>query len=274
MYDGQEELDNLAWDNNDEDSEKALKQMRHKSVCRNIEELSEAKFGKPATLITPLVAGGFNMLYRIRVEEISPDIMVRLPCPSLIQFPWEKTAQEAATAALIAKETSLPIPRLHFYSEESPVGPYVMMDRVEIQGSVSARLTQPSKGPSEPHVLDPDISDSTLEAVWGQIAQCYLQLHQPTLLFSQRLRAPGIFDSGATTFGLATSSWQARMRSQLLLTGSLPTLDLPSSLSIRRGGCFSRRWRCGRPAWTLVCGVSEAPGNVARRDEKGRSRDG
>lgn len=87
MYDGQEELDNLAWDKNDEDSEKALKQMRHKSVCRNVEGLSEAKFGKPATLITPLVAGGFNMLYRIRIEEISPDIMVRLPCPSLVQFP-------------------------------------------------------------------------------------------------------------------------------------------------------------------------------------------
>ena len=180
MYDGQEELDNLAWDKNDEDSEKALKQMRHKSVCRNVEELSEAKFGKPATLITPLVAGGFNMLYRIRLEDTSPDIMVRLPCPSLIQFPWEKTAQEAATAALITKKTRLPIPRQHFYGEESPVGPYVMMDRVEFQGSVSARLTTPSKDSSEPHVLDPDIADPTLEAIWGQIAQCYLQLHQLT----------------------------------------------------------------------------------------------
>lgn len=180
MYDGQEELDNLAWDKNDEDSEKALKQMRHSSVCRNIEKLSEVKFGKPATLITPLVAGGFNMLYRIRLEETSPDIMVRLPCPSLIQFPREKTAQEAATAALVAKETGLPIPRLHFYGDESPVGPYVMMDRVEIQGSVSARLTQPSDDSSEPHILDPDIADSTLEAIWGQIAQCYVQLHQVT----------------------------------------------------------------------------------------------
>lgn len=180
MYGGQEELDNFAWDKNDEVSEKALKQMRHKSVCRNIEELCEAKFGKSATLITPLIGGGFNMLYRIRLEETSPDIMVRLPCPSLIQFPWEKTAQEAATAAFIAKRTWLPIPRQHFYGEESPVGPYIMMDRVEIQGSVSARLTKPSKDSSEPHVLNPNIGVSTLEAIWGQIARCYLQLHQLT----------------------------------------------------------------------------------------------
>ena len=55
-----------------------------------------------------------------------------------------------------------------------------MMDRVELQGSVSARLTQPSKDSSEPHVLDPDIADSTLETIWGQIAHCYLQLHQLT----------------------------------------------------------------------------------------------
>ncbi|UNI16996.1 hypothetical protein JDV02_003378 [Purpureocillium takamizusanense] len=180
MYDGQEELDNLAWDKNDVDTKEALLDMRHKTVCRNVEELSEARFGKPARLITPLIGGGFNMLYRIRLEDTSPDIMVRLPCPGLIQFPQEKTAQEAATARLIAKETRLPIPRQHFYDMESPVGPYVMMDHVENQGSVSARLTDPSKDISEPHALDPEIADSTLDAIWGQIAQCYLQLHQLT----------------------------------------------------------------------------------------------
>ena len=78
------------------------------------------------------------------------------------------------------KETGLPIPRLHFYGKEPPVEPYVMMDRIEIQGSVSARLTKPSKDSSGSHVQDPHISDSALEAIWGQIAQCYLQLHQLT----------------------------------------------------------------------------------------------
>lgn len=180
MYDGQEELDNLAWDKNDEDSGKALKEMRHKELCRRIEELVGAKFGKPAKLVPPLVGGGFNMLYRISIEQQSPDIMVRLPCPGLVQFPGEKTAQEAATAALLANETGLPIPHQHFYGENSPVGPYLMMDRVEMYGSVSTRLTTPNKDSSEPHVLDPDVDESTLENIWGQIAQCYLRLHQLT----------------------------------------------------------------------------------------------
>ena len=176
MYEGQEELDNVAWDKNDVNSERALKLMRHKSTCRNIEELAEVKFGKPATLVPPLVAGGFNMLYRIRVEATSPDIMVRLPCPSLVQFPQEKTAQEAATAAFVSKKkkkkTRLSIPRQHLYGDETPVGPFIMMDHVEMQSSVSARLTNPNEDPSEPHALDPNIADSTLEVIWGQIASC------------------------------------------------------------------------------------------------------
>ncbi|MBE3041544.1 phosphotransferase [Candidatus Bathyarchaeota archaeon] len=122
--------------------------------------------------------------------------MVRLPCPCLIQFPSEKTLQEAATAAVIAKETGLPIPRQHFYDDASPVGPYVMMDYVETQGSVSARLTVPGKDSSVPHVLDPDIAESTLEAIWGQIAQCYLQLHQLKFprIGSLVEISPGIYD--------------------------------------------------------------------------------
>ncbi|SPO05371.1 uncharacterized protein DNG_08058 [Cephalotrichum gorgonifer] len=136
------------------------------------------------------------MHYRIRLEGTSPDIMVRRPCPSLVQFPREKIAQEAATAAVIAKETGLLIPRLHFYGEESPVGPYVMMDHVESQGSVSARLTRPSEDPSEAHVLDSAVADSTLEAIWGQIAQCYLQLYQLTFprIGSFLETAPGNYD--------------------------------------------------------------------------------
>ncbi|KAH6697237.1 hypothetical protein F5X68DRAFT_238615 [Plectosphaerella plurivora] len=154
--------------------------MRHKSACRKVEQLAEEKFGSRATLVSPLVGRGFNMLYRVHVEDRAPDIMVRLPCTTLIQFPEEKTAQEAATAALVAKETKLPIPQLHFYGKNSPAGPYIMMDRVEMSGSVSARLTKPSEDSSNPHSLDPEVDDAILNSIWGQIARIYLQLHQLT----------------------------------------------------------------------------------------------
>ncbi|KAK1973252.1 phosphotransferase [Colletotrichum cereale] len=176
MYDGQEELDNLVWDKNDEDHDEAQRRMRLSTTCRKVAELAEEKFGKPATLISPLVVGGFNILYRIRLEETSRDVMVRLPCPSLVQFPDEKTVHEAATAALIAKQTQLPIPRQFFYGQDSKVGPFVIMERIENCGSVSARLTKPSEDSSTPHVLDPDVSESTLDVIWGKVAACLLQL--------------------------------------------------------------------------------------------------
>lgn len=180
MYDSQEELDNLVWDKNDEDFDAAQKRMRLKTICRQVEELVEEKLGSPATLITPLIMGGFNILYRVRVEGRTPDVMVRLPCPSLVQFPSEKTIQEAATAAYIAKVTGLPIPRHLFHGQDSPVGPFIIMDRIENRGSVSERLIKPNEDPSAPHVLDPDVSDSTLEAIWTKIAHCLLQLSQIT----------------------------------------------------------------------------------------------
>ncbi|KAI5460752.1 phosphotransferase [Mariannaea sp. PMI_226] len=180
MYDGQEELDNLVWDKNDEDSDEAQKRMRLKTTCRKVEQLTEEKFGKSATLVSPLIVGGFNILYRVRLEGMSPDVMVRLPCPSLVQFPKEKTIQEAATASFIAKETQLPIPRNFFYDQDSIVGPYVIMERIENCGSLSARLTRPSEDSSAPHVLDPNVSESTLEAIWSKVAHCMLRLSRIT----------------------------------------------------------------------------------------------
>lgn len=180
MYDGQEELDNLVWDKNDEDSDEAQKRMRLKTTCRKVEELAQEKFAKPATLISPLIFGGFNILYRIRLEGTSPDVMVRLPCPSLVQFPNEKTVYEATTAALIAKQTQLPIPRQLFYDQDSTVGPFVIMEHVENCGSLSARLTRLSEDSSALHVLDPNVSESTLEVIWGKVAHCLLQLSRMT----------------------------------------------------------------------------------------------
>jgi hypothetical protein len=157
LYDGQEELDNLVWDKNDEDSEAAQNKLRLNTFCRKVEEFVQHKFGKPAKLITPLMFGGFNVLYCIRVEGMSPDVMLRLPCPSVVQFPGEKTVYEAAIACLLAEKTQLPIPRHLFFGEDSSLGPFIVMQRQENSGSISARLTRPSETPSSPHVLDPNL---------------------------------------------------------------------------------------------------------------------
>jgi hypothetical protein len=47
-----------------------------------------------------------------------PDVMVRVPCPSLVQFPVEKTMNEAATASFLVSQTQLPIPSPLFFGKD------------------------------------------------------------------------------------------------------------------------------------------------------------
>ncbi|KAH7197886.1 phosphotransferase [Fusarium flagelliforme] len=180
FYDGQEELDNLVWDKNDEDTEAAQKQLRLTTFCQKVEDFVQEKFGKPAKHITPIIVGGFNVLYRVRVEGMSPDVMLRVPCPSLVPFPGEKTIYEAATACMVAERTELPIPRPMDFGDESNLGPFIILQRHENKGSISARLTRPSEDPSSPHVLDPNASESMLYSIWGKVTHCLLQLSQLT----------------------------------------------------------------------------------------------
>ncbi|KAK1766503.1 hypothetical protein QBC33DRAFT_578854 [Phialemonium atrogriseum] len=171
MYDGQEELDNLVWDKNDEDWDESLKQMRLKTTCRQVEHLAELKYGKTATLISPLIIGGFNTIYRIHLEGVSPGVLVRLPGPSLA-----------------------PIPRHFFYGRDPTLGSFIILQHVENRGSMSARLTTPNDDPSVTHVLNPDVAETTLQNLWTKAARCLLQLSQ---LSYPRIGALVEVDSGS-----------------------------------------------------------------------------
>jgi hypothetical protein len=106
---GREDFDNVAWDRNDEAWEKSRKRLRQTSICRLVESLVEQKFNKRTTLVSiPLIIGGYNILYRVRLDGVSPNVIVRLPCPHLAQFPDEKTLREAATARYIGRNTQFP----------------------------------------------------------------------------------------------------------------------------------------------------------------------
>jgi hypothetical protein len=114
MYRGQEELDNLVWDKNDEDVEKSQNKLRLEATCRRIEDFAHRKLGKPASIVAPLLFGGFNLLYRMQVQDQDEDVMIRVPCPKLVIFSDEKTMYEAATATFLAEKTDLRIPRQYF----------------------------------------------------------------------------------------------------------------------------------------------------------------
>lgn len=73
-----------------------MSQARLSSTGRKIESLSAKGFGKPVNLVAPLIIGGFNVLYPIRIEGF-PNVLVRVPCGNQALFPEEKTLADAAT---------------------------------------------------------------------------------------------------------------------------------------------------------------------------------
>ncbi|KAF4438625.1 hypothetical protein F53441_12758 [Fusarium austroafricanum] len=219
MYDGQEELDNLVWDKNDADSAAAQDELRLMAFCSKVEEFVQGKFGKPASLISPMIFGGYNVVYRVRVQGISPDLILRLPCPRLVPFPHEKTMYEAATASLLATWTQLPVPRPFFFDEDPSLGPLIIMEQVENSGNISARLTRPNK---DPHVLDPSVPESTLKAMWGKVARCLLELSQ--LSFP---RIGSLLQTGDDVYEVCCRPLSENM-SDMIRLANIPSCILPS----------------------------------------------
>ncbi|TVY38041.1 hypothetical protein LSUB1_G005273 [Lachnellula subtilissima] len=170
-----QDFDELVWDKNDEKWEEVQKALSKKSMCRRLELLVTEKFGKPATWITPMILGGFNNLYRIRIEDAF-DVLVRRPSVSQAQLPEEKTLPEAATAKYIQQNTKISTPRVFYYSSFSDVGPYIIIEHVQNKSTLSHALTTPGIDRSITHALDPNISQDTLEDLYFRVANIILKL--------------------------------------------------------------------------------------------------
>ncbi|EEU43829.1 uncharacterized protein NECHADRAFT_29954 [Fusarium vanettenii 77-13-4] len=170
MNKARQNFDEVAWDRNDEAWEKSQKQLRLKSTCRLVESLAAKVLGKRASLVSPIFFGGFNVLYRIHLEGHDPDVIVRLPCPDLVQFPEEKTLYEAATMACLAQNTPIPVPAVFHYTSSSDVGPVIILQHVETTRDMSDALAIPSQDPDETPVLNPSIDEETLRRLYKNIA--------------------------------------------------------------------------------------------------------
>ncbi|KAL0932598.1 phosphotransferase family protein [Colletotrichum truncatum] len=175
-----QDSDNLAWDRSDDLWEEAVRQVRLSSQCQKIESFAKSILGEPAKFTTPLVIGGFNVLYPIRLEGISPSVLVRLPCPNQAIFPEEKTISEAATARYIAKHTQLLVPKVFHYGNYPGIGPFMIIQDLGSRKTMSQALDTSPNDPDETAVLNPDISDSRLTDLYMKMARCVLQLAQPT----------------------------------------------------------------------------------------------
>ncbi|KAK1769600.1 hypothetical protein QBC33DRAFT_576756 [Phialemonium atrogriseum] len=159
MGDDRADFDNVAWDRNDEAWEESQKWFRRVCTLRKIEAFVTQKLGKTATWVTPLRIGGFNNLYRLRIEG-----------PNQAHF--------------VAQNTRIPVAQVLFYglsSPESEVGPFLIIKHVENCGTMSHALAMPNeKDPTEAHMLNPGVSEGVVERFYGKAAVHLLQLFEPS----------------------------------------------------------------------------------------------
>lgn len=79
-----------------------------------------------------------------------------------------------------AEYTQLPVPDLITHGNDPDAGPFMIIQDLKARRNMSKCLEKPRQDSDESPVLDPNISDSKIRSVYGQMARCLLQLAQPT----------------------------------------------------------------------------------------------
>lgn len=156
--------------------DKSIDQMRLKTTCREVERVAKGTLGKQATLVSPLIMGGFNIIYRISLEGGLPMSWSGSPAPAWFSSLDEKVLQETATANYLVENTKIPVPRHIFCGRDPTVGSFIILQHVASCGSLSARPKIPNEDLSVTHVLNPDVPESVLEGLWGKVAHQLLQI--------------------------------------------------------------------------------------------------
>ncbi|KAF4481591.1 phosphotransferase [Fusarium agapanthi] len=178
--DARQDADNLAWDQSHERWEKALKHVRASATCRKVEAFASRTFGKPSTVVTPLIIGGFNVVYPFKIQGMASQVLVRLPCPDQAIFPEEKTMVEVATAACIKQHTQVPIPKIFHHGCDEEIGPYMIIEDLDTRRGMSHALETPRDDPNDAPILNPKISETQLKDLYLKMEECVLPLSQPT----------------------------------------------------------------------------------------------
>lgn len=126
----------------------------------------------------------------------------------------------------IAAKTTIPVPKVYHFgtAAENPtgLGPFIIMDYINHQRTMSDTLNNPNLGSDESHILDPNISKKKLEFLYRQMANIILQLS--TLTFP---RIGSFTQDKNGHFSVSGRPLIQNMNSLLEFAGVTPTL-LPS----------------------------------------------
>lgn len=226
MGDDRADFDNLAWDTNDVAWEASQAYFRRVSTVRKLEALVTQLLDRPASWVSPMRIGGYNNLYRMRLEgPKDDDVMIRLPQPSICQFPCEKTLREVATLNFLTQNTPLPVPRVLCHQSspsDSQIGPYIITNYTPNHNSLSHTLAMPNAmDPTEPHILDPNISEAKLDDFYGKVA-----VHLRALFTTTTFPQIGSLSQHSTGLSVAGRPLTQNMNNMLQLA-NIPPAALP-----------------------------------------------
>ncbi|KAF7545964.1 hypothetical protein G7046_g9442 [Stylonectria norvegica] len=173
------EKDDLAWEQSDNDVEAWERSLHKADIFRAIGKFILQYRPGEAVELHKAIRGGFNAVYRLEYKDGTSAVM-RIPCKGVVKFPEEKTRYEVATMQYIAENTTIPVPKIYHSgsAEENPtgLGPFIIMEYIDHEMTLSAALNDPALEPDARHVLDPNISDTKLKYLYGQMANILLQL--------------------------------------------------------------------------------------------------
>ncbi|KAH8177901.1 phosphotransferase enzyme family protein [Sarocladium implicatum] len=172
--------DDLAWEQSDSRADAWERAQLNADNFRAVAKfINQHKPGKAVELHKP-IRGGYNVCYRLEYDDGS-SVALRVPIDRPgVKFADEKVMVEVATMRLVAEQTTIPVPKIYHYgvAADNPlgIGPFIIMDYVEHQSTMSDAMADASLAPGEDHVLDPNIEAEKLEFFYRQLANVLLQL--------------------------------------------------------------------------------------------------
>lgn len=116
--------------------------------------------------------GAFNRCYKVKINE-RLSIIFRFPILGKVAFPREKVIDEALIIKYIAKNTSIPTPKLIRVSDSS-WGPYTVTEFVE--GTLMSELLKAPREPGRLEILNPNINSRTLIKAYQGMGRILIEL--------------------------------------------------------------------------------------------------
>ncbi|OBT72279.1 hypothetical protein VF21_07947 [Pseudogymnoascus sp. 05NY08] len=171
------EKDDLVWERNEKEIEAWEKLMHKAEIYRGIAALIlKYRPGDAVELHIP-ISGGYNVFYRLEYKDGSSAGM-RIPSEGSVKCPEEKVRYEVATMRYVAANTTIPVPEIYGWgtADENPtgLGPFMIIEYIEHERTLSEALKDPSIDFHDPHILDPNITEPKLKFLYGQMANILL----------------------------------------------------------------------------------------------------